>query len=30
LRHYGDELAVLSGNGNGGANGGAIKRGRRR
>jgi ABC-2 type transport system ATP-binding protein len=30
LRHYGDELAVLSGNGNGGANGGAVKRGRRR
>jgi ABC-2 type transport system ATP-binding protein len=30
LRHYGDELAVLSGNGNGGANGGAVTRGRRR
>jgi ABC-2 type transport system ATP-binding protein len=30
LRHYGDALAVVSGNGNGGANGGAVKRGRRR
>jgi polyether ionophore transport system ATP-binding protein len=29
LRHYGDELAVLAGNGNG-VNGGAVKRGRRR
>jgi ABC-2 type transport system ATP-binding protein len=30
LRHYGDALAVLSENGNGGGNGGAVKRGRRR
>jgi ABC-2 type transport system ATP-binding protein len=30
LRHYGDALAVVSGSGNGGANGGAVKRGRRR